>query len=200
MKTTLLTIVATAALLWPSALSARHCCRAAHGGHQHSGTAHQDHASGHQPNAAAHQHGITPRQEPAHELPQPARAAFDNYIKIQIALASDSMEGIHVATTAMLKAIESDAEQTLPAELNRPVRSLAMARDVKAARQAFKPVSDALIQHLEANPDHAGRYARVYCAMADSRWLQTEHEVTNPYFGSSMLRCGEFEPWEHHKS
>lgn len=200
MKTTLLAIVAATALLWPLDLSAQHCCRAAHGGHQHGGTAHQDHTYGHQPNAAAHQHGNTPRQEPARELPQPARAAFDNYIKIQTALAGDSIEGIQAAAMAMLKAIESDAEQTLPAELKRPVRSLAMARDVKAARQALKPASDALILHLEANPDHASRYARMYCAMADGRWLQTEDEVANPYFGSSMLRCGEFEPWEERKS
>jgi hypothetical protein len=31
----------------------------------------------------------------------------------------------------------------------------------------------------------------VFCSMAKGSWLQKRGEVRNPYYGSSMLTCGE---------
>ena len=30
----------------------------------------------------------------------------------------------------------------------------------------------------------------VFCSMAQKVWLQPKGEIGNPYYGSSMLRCG----------
>jgi hypothetical protein len=30
-----------------------------------------------------------------------------------------------------------------------------------------------------------------YCSMTPGSWLQTGDEIRNPYYGASMLKCGE---------
>lgn len=67
------------------------------------------------------------------------------------------------------------------------------ASDLKTAREAFKPLSDSLIKCLGANKAHRGHYVRVFCPMANARWLQTGSVVSNPYYGKSMARCGKIE-------
>jgi hypothetical protein len=62
---------------------------------------------------------------------------------------------------------------------------------LKAAREAFKPLSKSLIKYLADNKAGKGTYHEAYCPMVKSSWLQTEKEVRNPFYGKSMLTCGE---------
>jgi Cu(I)/Ag(I) efflux system membrane fusion protein len=70
---------------------------------------------------------------------------------------------------------------------------MAAAGDIKAARLAFGDVSKAVITMLVADPAlRTGRFLMM-CPMAPGyqRWVQTSSKLTNPYFGSEMLECGE---------
>ena len=60
---------------------------------------------------------------------------------------------------------------------------------VRAAREAFKPLSKSLIQYLN---DHnvSGTYTEVYCPMAKASWLQKGDKIDNPYMEASMRGCG----------
>ncbi|NQT25472.1 efflux RND transporter periplasmic adaptor subunit [candidate division KSB1 bacterium] len=68
--------------------------------------------------------------------------------------------------------------------------------DIEATRAAFNKISAQIIKtektfgHSGANTVH-----RAYCSMAfdntGAEWLQTDSTISNPYFGSKMLRCGE---------
>jgi hypothetical protein len=150
---------------------------------------------------AQHNHaepGVPQHQMDAHAqhgpaLPKPVQAVFDSYIKIQTALAEDSLRDVNAQATAIAKAVQSDSAKSLPAEAARQANVLAKAKDLKAAREAFKPLSDSLIKYLDANKAHAGHYVKVFCPMAKARWLQIGATVKNPFFGNSMQSCGKIE-------
>lgn len=75
--------------------------------------------------------------------------------------------------------------------------------DIEALRIRFEDMSRAAIDMQRHFGNHADQAASIaYCPMAfdfsGAEWLQRGTEVNNPYFGASMLRCGDiqetFEP------
>jgi Cu(I)/Ag(I) efflux system membrane fusion protein len=91
---------------------------------------------------------------------------------------------------AIAKAVKDDDMKMLPPEVAKQADTLAQAKDLKAAREAFKPLSASLVKYLADNKAGKGVYHEAYCPMAKASWLQTEKEVKNPYYGKSMLDCG----------
>lgn len=67
--------------------------------------------------------------------------------------------------------------------------------DLVTARVEFKPVSQAAERLFEvARPRAAAGKPTLYvqhCPMAEADWLSLEPEIRNPYYGSSMLACGD---------
>jgi hypothetical protein len=59
------------------------------------------------------------------------------------------------------------------------------------ARSVFFDLSRPLLVYLQQ--DHASKecYYRYFCPMAKKGWVQQTKEIRNPYYGSSMLICGE---------
>lgn len=66
---------------------------------------------------------------------------------------------------------------------------LQLVTDLAEMRDGFKQLSDAMIQYRDHLLGAAPKVA--YCPMVDAEWLQSDAEITNPYYGSEMLRCGE---------
>jgi hypothetical protein len=124
-------------------------------------------------------------------LTGPVKSVYGHYLKIQAILAKDSLAGVAENTDAIAKAVQGDAK-ALPAEVGVQAEALAKAKDLKTARAAFKPLSDALIKYLA---DHKAKdaYVRVYCPMANASWLQADKTVANPYLGKEMATCGEIQ-------
>ena len=122
---------------------------------------------------------------------QPVQSVFDNYIKVQAALVQDSLEGVAAASSAMAKAIQGDATRTLSPAVAQQSEALAKARDLEAARAAFKPLSESLIEFVKGQKAAAGTYHVAYCPMAKASWLQTGNAIMNPYMGKAMVHCGQ---------
>ena len=67
--------------------------------------------------------------------------------------------------------------------------------DLEALRTVFRDVTVSLlaIEQAVGNPTSTPLYT-VHCPMAfddaGADWIQVEPQVSNPYFGASMLRCG----------
>lgn len=122
-------------------------------------------------------------------LTGPVKGVYSHYLEIQSSLAKDSMAGIAGNAAAITKAVQNDAS-VMPAAIGVQAENLAKAPDLKAARAAFKPLSDSLIQYLS---DHHAKsaYVEVYCPMAKASWLQSNKKVSNPYMGQDMSDCGE---------
>jgi Cu(I)/Ag(I) efflux system membrane fusion protein len=124
-------------------------------------------------------------------LMEPVKTVLDHYLAIQKELSKDSMKGVNEHAAAIAKAVKGDDMKMLPAEVAQQAETLAAAKDIKKAREAFKPLSASLIKYLADHKAGKGVYHEAYCPMAKANWLQTEKEVRNPYYGKSMLDCGE---------
>ena len=93
---------------------------------------------------------------------------------------------------AIATAVKDGEAKGLSPEVAKQAEAVAKAKDIKSARQAFKPLSNSLISPILAdNKAGKGVYHEAYCPMAKAGWLQTEKEVRNPYYGKSMLDCGD---------
>lgn len=146
----------------------------------------------------------------------PARAAddatytdvIDRYEAIRLALLDDSTEGVAEDARAIERAAKAlaadfdagaagvsaaaagEARALLP-EIADGAAALASASGLKAAREAFKGLSEPMLRYhaLAAT----GGVTVAYCPMADASWLQKDEEtIGNPYYGQSMAKCGSF--------
>ncbi|ODU23882.1 MAG: hypothetical protein ABS95_02925 [Verrucomicrobia bacterium SCN 57-15] len=182
-KLTLLIATAVGVLTTPALLAQMN--------HDMGGMNHGDHS--------AHQHGGN-TQTAQTPLPEPVKTVFDNYLKIQADLAQDFLQGVHDSKAlkdralAIAEAVRNDPNKTFSTDLVQQAETLSKATDLKTAREAFRPLSDSLIKYLGAHKDQAGNFEKVFCSMANARWLQKAGSaVNNPYMGKSMARCGQIE-------
>lgn len=124
-------------------------------------------------------------------MAEPVKSVLNEYLTIQSNLASDTVQGMDEHANAIAAAVKGDAAKTLPPDVARQAETLAQAKDLKTAREAFKPLSASLIKYMSDQKAGKGVYHEVYCPMADASWLQTGKDIRNPYYGKEMLDCGE---------
>jgi len=125
-------------------------------------------------------------------LMPPVKSVLDHYLAIQAVLAKDSIKGVDEDANAIAKAVRGDDMKMLSSDVAAQAEALAKAADLKAARTAFKPLSNSLIKYLADNKAGKGTYHEAYCPMVKASWLQTDKDIRNPYMGKAMLGCGEF--------
>ncbi|MDY7107445.1 MAG: efflux RND transporter periplasmic adaptor subunit [Planctomycetota bacterium] len=125
------------------------------------------------------------------------------YLDAQESLASDDLGGFVQAASDLENAVGFVEEVGLVGEpLGRWRRAAARLRldrpvtTIDDARSRFERMSDAVITLQKTFGHHGSETWHVaYCPMAfDNRgaeWLQRGRTINNPYFGASMLRCGE---------
>ena len=131
---------------------------------------------------------VNAADEPA--LMQPVKSVLDHYLMIQTELAKDSVKSLDEHANAIAKAVKGDEMKMLSPDVAKQAEALAKAKDLKAAREAFKPLSASLVKYLAENKAGKGTYHEGYCPMVKASWLQKEKEIRNPYMGKSMLTCG----------
>ncbi|MGD1086120.1 MAG: DUF3347 domain-containing protein [Verrucomicrobiota bacterium] len=134
---------------------------------------------------------LTPARADDSALKEPVKSVLDHYLMIQTNLANDTIKGVSDQAAAISKAVAGDAAKLLPPEVAKQADTLAQAKDLKAAREAFKPLSASLIKYLAGNKAGKASYQEVYCPMAEASWLQIGKDIRNPYYGKEMLDCGE---------
>lgn len=120
-----------------------------------------------------------------------------SYFSIQTALASDDLAAAKNAASTLCEAIASSScsieGEDCCAETCGTADTIASAKDIGVARQAFKGFSDALIAKLDSHGCEDTAY-KMFCPMAfdnqGAAWLQDSTDLRNPYFGATMLTCG----------
>jgi len=120
----------------------------------------------------------------------PLQTALEQYVKIQTALAGDSLKGVSEAAAAIAETAKNNSG-ALPEAVMMQAEAIGKAPDIKAARVALKPLSMSLISAASALKDKTGHYYEAFCPMAGAAWIQADKKVANPYYGASMLTCGE---------
>ncbi len=142
------------------------------------------------------------------ELPPPASvplsqesqraidALFAAYIRTSEAFAADrfdleSWNATKAAADAAVRAVKEPQAQLQATEFARQMDQ--PSADIEAARVAWKKASLLAIALFEvARPrGNDGKLYVHHCPMAEADWLQIDDKTRNPYYGSSMLECGE---------
>jgi Cu(I)/Ag(I) efflux system membrane fusion protein len=123
-------------------------------------------------------------------MKEPVKSVYASYLDIHAALAADTMKGVAEKAEAIAKAVKDDKAKMLPAEVADQAEALARAKELKAARAAFKPLSDSLIKYLADHKVSSSGYIQFYCPMAKADWLQKDKDTSNPYYGKAMAECG----------
>ena len=107
-----------------------------------------------------------------------------------MSLADDKLEGAAAAAKALSVEAQKLGAQAKPLTAN--ATKLASAKDIASARTAFGDLSDAMMAYAKATGATFGRDVNVaFCPMVQKSWLQKGETIANPYYGKSMLTCGE---------
>lgn len=131
---------------------------------------------------------------------------FKAYLPLKNALVSTDSENVIKTAKDLLTGIERVDMSLVEGEahlawmadlgvLKNTIKTIVENNDVKNARTAFAPLSDQLYQTLVKFEVEGINAYRQYCPMAfhnkGAFWLSGEKEIRNPYFGDTMLTCGE---------
>ena len=118
------------------------------------------------------------------------KAVVAPYLEVQAQLAADKVDGIKASAAAISTAASSLGK---PGEaIVEAAKALEQAADLEAAREAFGPLSDAVIAAAKAEGWAGLDDVKVaFCPMVNRSWLQKGEKIRNPFYGSAMLTCGE---------
>ena len=132
---------------------------------------------------------------------------YTAYLSGQVALAADDSSAAQSALGSMGKLLEGISSSGLSTEhrtlwreevpsLRAAVETAASAEGIEPLRTAFASISEGmLIIVREFGHDASSNLIEAYCPMAfndeGAAWLQKGSDIRNPYFGASMLACGD---------
>jgi hypothetical protein len=119
----------------------------------------------------------------------PVLAMLDPYFRIQTALSDDKTDGVKADALAIKTAATSLGESGQKIAV--AADTLSSASDLAAARTAFSALSDAVVAYSEKTKSAGEGVHTMFCPMANKQWMQKGEKVSNPYYGKSMLTCGE---------
>ena len=139
----------------------------------------------------------------AKEALQPLYAA---YLKWKDALTNDDFAEAQKSATNMKSVLDKinmslfkgdthNAWMDYRGSLSKSLEHVQHFSDIDQLRKVFQPVSTTMIDMTNTFTPLGETIYVQHCPMADNNkgadWLSTFKEIKNPYFGSSMLTCGE---------
>ena len=131
---------------------------------------------------------------------------FAKYIELKTALVNDNFEGSHQISLDMMNILERIDMSVFEGEshmvwmkyskqLQKNIKEANEATNISDLRAVFKPLSQDFIGLIKTTGSIDQPLYIEYCPMVDNNnggdWLSTESDIRNPYFGASMLGCGE---------
>lgn len=130
--------------------------------------------------------------------PRQVDPVVEPYLDLRRLLVEDKFEGVPAKMAELQKATQalSDHPNERVKTQARVIaeRAAVKAENLKEARAAYKGVSEAVIELVRVAPpstEVAETLYVAYCPMAKASWLQTTKELSNPYMGQEMPKCGE---------
>lgn len=109
--------------------------------------------------------------------------------KLTSAKATDLLAAITAIKMDKLKSNEHTVWMKVVKKLTADAKSISSTSDIKKQRETFKSLSKNTYDLIKVSKADVAVYKQ-YCPMADADWLSKEKAVKNPYYGSSMLTCG----------
>ena len=119
------------------------------------------------------------------------RSVIDPYLKIQAALADDSMDGVKANAGNIATAATALGAPAM--KIDTTAVQLAAAGEIEDARAKFGALSEAIDTYMTGLKLKAPEGVKVaFCPMVQKPWLQADATIHNPYYGKSMQSCGTF--------
>lgn len=172
-------------IVFPIAIAALACVLAAPAAAQHSG-----HKHGHDMSAGSVFPSMMVHYEAIHSaLAGDTTKDIAKHAKEIREIAGAASKDFNAAMAGVSEENAAAYQQLLP-EVSQAAGKLAAAENLSSARDAFGELSRPLVRYRDMLTGEKTKVA--YCPMAKKPWLQTATAIENPYYGSSMLRCGEF--------
>lgn len=124
--------------------------------------------------------------------------AYAHYVHLKDALVASKADAAKTGAAELQKALKGLAGSDAAAEA---AGKIAASADLKEQRTLFSTLSNEMATLLKGGKLSAGMLYLDYCPMANNNegayWLSNEKEIKNPYFGSSMLKCGSVKEMIH---
>ena len=134
------------------------------------------------------------------EFDKTMSSIVEHYLIIHNDLASDRSDNVREMALKIQDQAKhldiNDVEKTMmaqyegiPEDLMENTKLLMKAENIEEMRIAFQDLSKPMARWASIHkPDDLNV---VYCSMAPGSWLQKGGDIRNPYYGASMLKCGE---------
>lgn len=111
-----------------------------------------------------------------------AELNLGNYLKMQESLAADNMpEALAAHQVICTKELNSFKDKYKDC--------LKKFKSIEEIRESFKVLSEIYIKN--GNLKEMKALMKATCPMARANWVQKNGALRNPYYGKSMLECGE---------
>lgn len=118
-------------------------------------------------------------------------ALYPHYLALQDALVNEDMTKAKEAALLIEEASKNIAEANV---LQSTASQILAAESIAMQRDAFAPMSNALITLIKSNGVSEGVFYVAHCPMAfndkGANWVSPSKDIKNPYFGNKMLTCG----------
>ena len=119
------------------------------------------------------------------------RSVVDPYLKIQSALADDSIEGVKANAGEIATAATALGAPAM--KIDTAAVQLASTTELPDAREKFGTLSEAIDAYMTGLKLKAPEGVRAaVCPMVHKPWLQEGSTIANPYYGKEMPSCGNF--------
>jgi membrane fusion protein, copper/silver efflux system len=124
------------------------------------------------------------------------------YLSIQRELSQDHFAELNKLAGSMLSELDYadysnlsgealNAWNQLESASKEILKSLEKAENLEQFRNNFKTLSKLTVEIVQSFGHLQSTLQWMTCSMAAGDWLQVEPTLANPYYGASMLRCGE---------
>ncbi|MDQ8005824.1 MAG: DUF3347 domain-containing protein [Pedobacter sp.] len=119
-------------------------------------------------------------------------AVYQQYLLLSNALINSDLATAKEASMALELGAKALKEGEKMADF---AAKITAASDIEVQRTLFSNLSNEMIAKVKAIGLQSGEVYVEYCPMAlndkGASWLSSKKEVKNPYYGESMLDCGE---------
>lgn len=133
---------------------------------------------------------------------------LDPYLQIGRSLSSDSLDGVNRRAEAIAKkaaALDSSSVsgehaahyKNIPTDIKKAAQALSRAETLDGARESYRKLS--MPMAMWATMSKPKQIDVLYCSMAKGSWLQKPGKTRNPYYGPTMLECGDVVGGDRHK-
>jgi ribosomal protein L19E len=115
---------------------------------------------------------------------------LDSYLQVKDALVSSDQKKAADEAERLSKLIEQKSLSKDDGPMLATAKTIARSNSIEEQRKAFAELSVRLWKLVKNSKDIDRSVYYQYCSMKKSYWISDSPVIKNPYYGSSMLTCG----------